>query len=412
MMICRKNIYVAVLGLLVALILCATTAVAQDTGSAVVKIRAARHGDHIRIVFTAEGFVFAKSSAALDGNKAIVADLRKDIISAEREKRSFRAITGKGAVKEGVPVDIIKSVSLTQKGMIFTITAPDIKDIKSSRLQSPSRMVIDVYFTSAPRDDSGQTAALKPLADHLAFRTFVIDAGHGGYEYGIKGSRFSEKDITLSFSRDLAAVLAKSGRDATLLRKADLVIPLSERIIGANKKNPDIFISIHVSSTKNATVYVVPDRTDESGKAVGRHKKDVSWKVADAIMSNMEKEFSIDARRTELPLTLLIKIKAPAIIIELPNPDEFSYDKKSRERMLSAIIRGLSAGYREDRQAAPAPKQENGPEKKAALKSSKPAVKSEIHPGGKAGKKAETTTDTKAERKTRTRPTENPEGED
>jgi hypothetical protein len=31
------------------------------------------------------------------------------------------------------------------------------------------------------------------------------------------------------------------------------------------------------------------------------------------------------------------------LIIELPIPDEFSYDRKSRERMMAAILWGLAA---------------------------------------------------------------------
>jgi N-acetylmuramoyl-L-alanine amidase len=433
MMSAKRYIFASVLCLLGLFLLSgAGSPAAQDNGAAGVKIRAARHADLVRIVVTAEGFTFSKSSAILNKNRAIVIDMRQDVASADRGRRSFTARTGKGALKEGVSVEILKSVSLTLNGMELAITTPNIRDIKTSRLQSPSRIVIDVSFTSAPQDDSGQTGALKPLADQLALRTFVIDAGHGGYEYGIRGARFAEKDFTLSFARDLAAVLAKSGRNALLVRKADLVMTLNERIAISNKKGPDIFISFHVSSTKAASVYVVPDRAEERSKVFGRGKKDVSWNVADSIAKNIEKEFSIKAVKTELPLPLLTMTKAPAVIIELPNPDEFSYDKKNRERMLSAIIRGLAAGTRDERQAAPVNKPDAGSEKKTAVKAVKPAPKpdtdavterkaalrparqspaSDTKTGSVSGKKAETKVETGAEKKSRVTPKETPKGE-
>jgi N-acetylmuramoyl-L-alanine amidase len=377
---------------------------AQDNG-AVVRIRAASHGDRVRMVLTAEGFVFAKSTAMLDKNRAIAIDLRRDIGSADNAKKSFRVLTDKGTVKEGSRIDMLKSVGLTLKGLTLAVTVPDIKEIKTFRLQSPSRMVIDIYFASARRDDSGQAAALKPLATQLALKSFVVDAGHGGYEYGIRGTRFAEKDFTLSFARELAAVLAKSGRDAVLVRKSDQVIPMRERIAISNRRGPDIFISIHVSSTKSATVYVVPDKPEEGGRALGRHKKEVSWRVADSIVKNMEKEFSINAHKTELPLSVLMMTKAPAIIIELPNPDEFSYDRKSRERMMSAIIRGLAAGTRDERHTAPVNKPDPGAEKQGAVKA---APKPDAQYGNNAARKAEKAAEAKMERKSGTRPAKNP----
>jgi N-acetylmuramoyl-L-alanine amidase len=371
----------------------ASVSEAQENGVSDVKIRAARHADFVRIVVTSEESLFKKSSAVLDSNKAIIIDFRPETAAADKGKKAVAVQTDKGAVKEGMPVEILKSVSLTLKGTVLAISVPNIRDIKVLKLQSPSRMVIDAFFTSAPRDDASQSAAFKALADPVAFRTFVIDAGHGGFDYGIRGARFVEKDFTLAFARDLAGILARSGRDAVLTRKTDLVMTLSERIGVANKKMPDIFIIFHVSSTKVPTVYVIPDRTEEGGTVVGQKKREISKNIAEAIANSIEKEFSISVVRESLPLPLLTRSRPPAVIVELPNPDEFSFEKKNRDRMLSAVIKGLSAGTREDRQPGPIQKPE-------ARTETKPEVKTVVPPAVKP----ETKTDKKPEKKPEQKP--------
>jgi N-acetylmuramoyl-L-alanine amidase len=379
---------------------------APDNGPLVVKVRAARHADFVRIVVTSEEPIVRKSAAVIDKNRVIAIDLRQEETSGDKGKKSLNVRTDKGAVKDGVPVELMKSVGLTLKGTALYITVPNVRDIKVSRLHSPSRIVIDVSVSSASAEDTNQTAALKALADQLSFRSFVIDAGHGGYEYGIRGARFTEKDFTIAFGRDLAGVLAKSGRDAVLTRKTDLVMTVSERISAANRKMPDIFISFHVSSTKVPTVYILPDRPEDGSRVQGHRKREVSRTIAEAIAKNIETEFSISVVRTQLPLPMLTMTRVPAVIVELPNPDEFSYEKKNRERMLSAVLKGLAAGAREDRQPGPVSRPEVKADKKTETKSPSEALDQETKAGTRADKKAET----KAEKKSNSKSEEMSDG--
>jgi N-acetylmuramoyl-L-alanine amidase len=210
----------------------------------------------------------------------------------------------------------------------------------------------------------------------MTFRSYVIDAGHGGYDYGIRTSHFAEKDFVLVFARELSAILAKSGRDVTLTRKIDQVMSISERTSLVNKKMPDILISLHVSSGRVPTIYTIPtipERTEVSAdpaaaKTTDQKKTDTAKGVAEVIARNIEKEFSISVSRETLPLALLMRSKAPAVLIELPNPDEFSYEKKNRERLMSAILRGLAVGIKDDKQPVPVARTEKKTENKAESK--------------------------------------------
>ena len=352
---------------------------AQETAPTPVKVRAARHQDSVRVVLTTEDFLVKNASVILTKNKTIRIDLRSAAAAtaAGKEKPVISFETEKGQLKNDTPAELIKSVTLTAKGDSCIITIPNVEDIKVLKLQSPPRIVIDALFSAAPKEAVAPAVPLKPLADQISLKYIVVDAGHGGYDYGIRGKNFVEKDFVLLFARDFAALLAKSGKEALLTRKSDQIMTLTERVGAVNKKPQDLVISFHVASTKVPVLYTIPERTDssaESSAAVNGdlRKREIARVISDAISVNIEKDLAIKAAKETLPLSLLVKSKASAILIELPNPDEFTYDKKSRERLMLSILKGLAAGAKEEKPAAPAaPKPEARPLNKAADKGEK-----------------------------------------
>lgn len=85
--------------------------------------------------------------------------------------------------------------------------------------------------------------------DKAAF-TVVIDAGHGGKDYGCIGKISNEKTITLDVARRLDEKIRKELKDtkSVLTRDGDYFIPLQGRADIANRVHGDLFISIHVNS--------------------------------------------------------------------------------------------------------------------------------------------------------------------
>ena len=356
---------------------------AEEKTSLVIKVRAAKYPEYIRVVFTSDDFVLRNASVIFTKNKTVKIDFWSvdAAAAAGMEKQVLSLETEKGVGISDIPIEIIKSVRLVVKGDSCIVTVPDIETIKVLRLQAPSRIVIDAYFTAAPKDTASSVPVIKPVAEQMAFRYLVIDAGHGGYDYGIRTPHFAEKDFVLVFARELSGILAKSGKEVILTRKIDQVMSISERINLVNKKPPDILISLHVSSTKVPTIYTIPpipERADGSAgpveeKTNDQKKTEMARGVADALAKNIEKEFSIGVARETLPLALLMRSKAPAVLIELPNPEQFSYEKKNKERLLSAIIRGLAVGTKEEKLPAPFSKSDDRPENKNEKKTaSKP----------------------------------------
>lgn len=88
--------------------------------------------------------------------------------------------------------------------------------------------------------------------DALARGPFVVvvDPGHGGAQDGALGSNGAlEKNVCLQIAKKLRAQLtAQEGVKVFMTREADVDVHLSDRVAWANRKSPDLFISIHANS--------------------------------------------------------------------------------------------------------------------------------------------------------------------
>lgn len=98
---------------------------------------------------------------------------------------------------------------------------------------------------------------LLSAGDGLYLNTVVIDPGHGGKDPGAvsKDRKTYEKTIVLDISRRLADKIRSEYPevDVVMTRDKDVFIPLAERANIANKAGANLFISIHVNSTRSTT---------------------------------------------------------------------------------------------------------------------------------------------------------------
>jgi len=104
-------------------------------------------------------------------------------------------------------------------------------------------------------------------------KIIVLDPGHGGVDPGARGRALREKDIVLSFARELAAQLRASGHyQVYLTRQKDVYISLRERVRFARRKNADLFISIHADAIRKKnirglSVYTLSEKASDSEAA-------------------------------------------------------------------------------------------------------------------------------------------------
>lgn len=81
----------------------------------------------------------------------------------------------------------------------------------------------------------------------------VLDAGHGGKDFGAVRNNFTEKRIVLDVTLKVGKLLESAKNiDVVYTRKTDEFIELKERSNIANKAKGDIFVSIHANAVKNA----------------------------------------------------------------------------------------------------------------------------------------------------------------
>ncbi len=102
----------------------------------------------------------------------------------------------------------------------------------------------------------------------------VLDPGHGGRDPGAIGySGTYEKHVAYATAVELANLLRQSGRyQVYLTRNSDHFIPLDGRVDFAQKRNANLFISMHAdalrdSSVRGASVYTLSNHASDAQSA-------------------------------------------------------------------------------------------------------------------------------------------------
>ncbi len=245
--------------------------------------------------------------------------------------------------EKGLPFEIIPSEKAVE------INLKETAGIKFFRLSAPARLVLDIQNKeSIAEKQPGKTPEkqIDKKAPEIISPKIVIDAGHGGYDFGITDGNISEKDINLAIARDLGAALTKKGGKVFFIRKADQYVPISDRTHFVNQIAPDIFISLHVSMSQHFILYepiIYEQGANDYGIASSQKKyAGKSIELSDSIEKAIRNEFKAVVIRRKLPLPLLHSVRAPSVLLEYPSPNTVTYDKQMKTRLINAIINGIT----------------------------------------------------------------------
>lgn len=117
---------------------------------------------------------------------------------------------------------------------------------------------------------TSRTPAIRPASNK---KVIVLDPGHGGHDPGnlggVKVNGISEKNVTMSASRNIKRILEASGRYRVILtRDRDIFLKLRDRSLIAHNNNADLFISIHAdafrsASVRGATIYTLTETASD-----------------------------------------------------------------------------------------------------------------------------------------------------
>lgn len=138
------------------------------------------------------------------------------------------------------------SVPIQQNSLINTYLGADGKTIK---LQVKAPKAATTVATTKPATTTAVTTPAATTKVPKGTRKVVIDAGHGGSDYGAIRNGINEKDITLDVAKRVEALLKKEGYAVKMTRTSDVYVSLQGRCDISNAYDPDIFVSIHVNSS-------------------------------------------------------------------------------------------------------------------------------------------------------------------
>lgn len=118
-------------------------------------------------------------------------------------------------------------------------------------------------------------------------KTVTLDAGHGGKDPGTLGKHFKEKDVALSITLKLGAMISEKFPHIKVVytRKTDEFIELDERANICNRNKSDLFICIHCNAAENKKMigtetYTMGLHKSESNLLVARRENAVILKEA------------------------------------------------------------------------------------------------------------------------------------
>lgn len=111
--------------------------------------------------------------------------------------------------------------------------------------------------------------------------TLVIDAGHGGHDFGAVAGKINEKSINLATALEFGRLVEENLPDVKVIytRKGDYFKTLQERAEIANKAGGDLFVSIHTNSVDKRN----KNRRTIQGAStytLGLHRSDENFAVA------------------------------------------------------------------------------------------------------------------------------------
>jgi N-acetylmuramoyl-L-alanine amidase len=195
--------------------------------------------------------------------------------------------------------------------------------------------------------------------------TICIDPGHGGKDTGNTVNSRAEKTYTLLLAQELAAQLRAAGYKVILTRTSDRFVELPERPDIANRKNADLFISLHFNATATSkaevsgveTYCITPvgaSSSNSEGRGAGYGSTPanrvenksllLAYQVQKALVKNLP---AGDRAVRRARFAVLRDAEMPSILVEsgyMTHPTEGKkiFDAAYRQQIASAIVKGVA----------------------------------------------------------------------
>jgi N-acetylmuramoyl-L-alanine amidase len=165
----------------------------------------------------------------------------------------------------------------------------------------------------------------------------VIDAAHGGKDFGAAHDAFTEKQITAAIASKIGALNTDKEVVLYFTREGDKFVDLNERVETINSIKPDLVLSLHVNYTKREEASGMEFFIIKDGKNSAK-----STMYATRLSDKFEdKGYKVRGVKTG-PFYTLMKSEAPAVQVELgflSNETDRSYlTNEDKQEQIAGIV--------------------------------------------------------------------------
>ena len=215
-----------------------------------------------------------------------------------------------------------KSSTSTQKPVSTkkpTATPKPTTTAKPTATPKPTPVPDYYAIGQAAAKSKYNTGIVKANAEN-AKKIIMLDAGHGGSDPGAVGSlngrQINEKDLTLSITYKVKAILESNGYKVAMTRTGDTLPTLAERPEMANNKDCALFVSIHINSATateaNGTEVFFSEENNEDDYGI------TSLEFAVKVLEGMLKQMKSKDRGVRMAnWAVTRRANMPAILLEV-----------------------------------------------------------------------------------------------
>lgn len=182
-------------------------------------------------------------------------------------------------------------------------------------------------------------AFVKPSVDNNKQIHVVIDAGHGGTDFGATSITSTEKQIVEQISKKIKFLNKNENVTIHFTRNDDQFVSLSDRADFINKIKPNLVLSLHVNQSRNEVksgmeFYVANESL----------VNDQSIEIANELRTKfLQRNAVAPSEIKKAPFLILKKSVSPAVLIELgylSNSSDRAYltDDKKQDQIATTIL--------------------------------------------------------------------------
>lgn len=192
----------------------------------------------------------APVSAAAEQASEAPSEDKDDALAATRE-RLLEIVQEMKSIDTGDPAPARDASPRGQKES-SAIAASEAESVEEEPAGGPGEVAIEARALKRSTRD-----AAKARDEGLVrIQRIVLDAGHGGKDFGAQGvNGIREKDVNLAIAKKLGKQLEKRlGVKVVYTRSSDQFVSLQRRAQIANKSSADLFVSIHANAHKRRSI--------------------------------------------------------------------------------------------------------------------------------------------------------------